>query len=102
MKIVIEKTPIDILELTDRSERKLLYEELESEFGEDIEVLVNKASSFEKTNIFDELWSEGYGEDYLMEKVNIKKTIEDKRYLMDKADEDTLNFLIEKYKYFGN
>lgn len=101
MKIVIEKTPDEILELTDRSERRLLFEELESEFAEDIVDLVYKASSYEKDRIFDSLLDDGYG-NHLFHEDELPSTIENKRYLMDKSDEDMLMYLIEKYKYFGN
>jgi len=100
MKIVIEKTPDEILELTDRSERRLLYEELESEFAEDIEDEVYRASSYEKERIFDTLIDEGYG-NHLFHEDDLPMTIEDKRFMMDKADNDMLMYLIEKYKYFG-
>jgi hypothetical protein len=95
MKIIIEKTPDEILELTDRSERRLLYKELEDEFKEDIEDLVYRANRYEKERIFDSLIDDGYGDDLFHD-----MTIEDKRYMMNKADDDMLMYLIDKYKYF--
>jgi len=100
MKIIIEKTPDEILELTDRSERRVLYEELESEFKQDIEDEVYRASSYEKGRIFDSLLDEGFGND-LFHEDELPTTIEDKRWMMDKADDDMLMYLIEKYRYFS-
>lgn len=100
MKIVLNLTSEEILESSDRTDRQELYENLEEEFREDVEDLVDKATSMEKRNIFDSLRDDGYGDD-LISKDEITDSIESKRWMMDKADDDMLMHLIEKYKYYG-
>lgn len=99
MKIVLDLTPEEILENSAGYDRRLLYEELENEFNIDIEESVDRATSLEKQRIFDSLLDEGYGNDLINED-DTPTTIEDKRYMMDKSDDDLLMNLIDKYKYF--
>lgn len=101
MKFEIDLTPSEILEHADRSDRRDFFEELESEFTPDVEDLVDRATNYEKRRIFDKLMDNGYGDELLKNDDESPTTIEEKRYMMDKADDDMLMYLVDKYKYFS-
>lgn len=91
----------DILENAERIEKKELYDGLKDEVGDDLEDSVSFASEGVRQRIFDELISNGFGDNFVEEECIQPTTIENKRYMMDKEDDDMLTYLIEKYKYFG-
>lgn len=99
----IEFSVDDILTHASNNEREELLKELQNEgAGRDITELVDEATTNEKRMIFDELWAEGFAEDYIKEysQGNMGQSIESKRFMMDKRDDNMLTYLIEKYKYF--
>lgn len=100
MKIEINLEPDEILGLASRSEKRLFFEQLEDQFIEDIEDQVKSASHYKKRDIFNYLLNDGYGDDLFNEDDSSSLTIENKRYMMDKSDDDMLMYLIDKYKYF--
>lgn len=95
----IEVSVDDILDNTSEYEKQTLYNELKGEYGEDVEDLVDDAFDSTKRTIFRNLMDEGYGDHLLNNDEPL--SLEDKRFMMDKEDEDMLDYLIEKYKYFG-
>jgi hypothetical protein len=99
-----EVTVGDILDMASDGEKDMLFEDLvNAGHGKDVEDMVDDATTNEKRRIFDQLWEEGFGEDYIEDYVRNNRTtaIETKRFMMDKHDEYLLEYLIEKYKYFG-
>lgn len=100
MEFKIEVNINDILEKASYNEKQRLYDELKDDYSEDLDDQVNWAFDSVKKRIFNNLVDEGFA-DYLLDDNQENLTIEDKRFMMDKEDETMLDYLIEKYKYFG-
>lgn len=98
MKFQVEFSVDEILDSAKSYEKRQLYDALEEDFGKDVEEMVDDAFSSTKQRIFDNLLDEGYGEHLFPEEVS---SLDDKRFMMDKEDEAMLDYLIEKYRYFG-
>jgi len=94
MKIVLNLSSSEILKNSDECDRRDLYENLEEEFREDVEDLVDQATSMEKRKIFDSLMDDGYGHNLIPDNDEIPGSIESKRYMMDKSDDNMLMYLI--------
>lgn len=95
----IEVSVDDVLDYASEFEKQTLYDQLKEDYGEDVEDLVDEAFDSTKRQIFRNLMDEGYGDHLLNDEEPV--SLEEKRFMMDKEDEAMLDYLIEKYKYFG-
>lgn len=61
------------------------------------EEIIRSSTESDKQDLFDLLVEQGFS----IDEEETPSTILEKRYMMDKSDDDMLMYLIEKYQYFG-